>query len=269
MKILLTGASGQVGKRLSKLLAPTFDIIAPTHAEFDITKKNTYIHAVAPDVIIHGAAIAQANIAEPQRGSTSSSAWQINVLGTKNVVNGAKDVGAFVIFLSTASVFTSNTPRIFTEDDTPSPDKELSWYAVTKKHAEQYMKQGAIIRLSHPDPYTLRLLKDYEAGTVTSLFADQKFAVTLLEDVATAITRIIQGKRTGIYHVVSRDSCSPHAIISHLTGKALPKTPFSQFVKTAQYPLRYSQYHIIDGKKTARALDVPSRSWQQVVDSVI
>lgn len=267
MKIFLTGGTGAVGRRLKKYLG--VGVIAPTHEEFDVAKKSSFIASVRPDIIIHAAAIADANIAEPERTDKSAKTWQINVEGTKYIVSQAKKVGAFVVYISTASVFASDTLRTFDEDDHPCSDSKLSWYAITKKYGEEYVRGGAIIRLSHPDPYVLKLIDDYKSGNLPGLFPDQKFSLTLLTDVAKAITTIIRDKKAGIYHVTSVDACSPHALVSYALNRSLPAMPFATFQKKVDYPLRYSQYHVIDGKKTTRRLSLPTRTWKQVVDSVI
>ncbi|MBR3895953.1 MAG: NAD-dependent epimerase/dehydratase family protein [Bacteroidaceae bacterium] len=59
-KILITGASGFVGGRLSRAMGETHDLLTPTHGEFDITSPDAvqrYISHHRPQAIIHLAAI--------------------------------------------------------------------------------------------------------------------------------------------------------------------------------------------------------------------
>lgn len=287
MKILLTGSSGLVGSRLLTLLRDSRQtILAPTHKQLDILNRDAvarHMKSFAPDIIIHSAAYTNATKAELERGNIRGQCFQVNVVGTRHILDAAKLTRAFVIFFSTASVFTTQKEsRVFGENDRPSHDNKLSWYAVTKKRAEALVKDQkntVIMRLSHPvsripgkDDYLRLMLGEYKAGKLYALFPDQKFSVTLVEDLAVATLKLCTRQRAGIYHVTSTTACSPHELISYalqktsLQSPVLKTIPFAQFQKTVISPLRYSQYHVIMGKKTAKALKLPSRSWRQVID---
>jgi dTDP-4-dehydrorhamnose reductase len=290
MKILLTGGNGLVGGRLHQTLKKTYNIQTPSAKELDITKAKLiqrWFHRHTPDIVIHSACFTSADLAERQRGDKKASAWQINVAGTKHIVHAAKKYGARVIYISTASVFNglTDTKKIFKESDTPSKNSILSWYAITKKEAERLIPEGgSIIRLSHPITSVIRtghpdylhdLLTLYHRGRLFSLFGDQRFAISLIEDVALGIRRIIDLKKTGTFHIASTTLASPYKIVSYALGRTTHKPiilqtiPFAKFLRTVDFPLRYAQTYSLNSKKTNMILSLPKRSWQEVVDQAL
>jgi dTDP-4-dehydrorhamnose reductase len=259
MKVLLTGGSGFIGEQLIKPLGRLGNVFAPYRAELDITQNaEEYITRIHPDVIVHAAAFTNADLAEKERGDREGDCWKINVEGTKKIVEAAKKVGSTVIYISTGSVFSGTTKESFKESDPPSFDERLSWYAITKKEAEKLVVHGCIIRISHPA--ISRVAVSYP------LFTDQFYPLTLISDLAHAISVIIEKKKKGIFHVASVTMCSPYELGMYVTGKSVEKTTFKEFIKTVSHPLRYSQYHAIDSGRSIKALGLPARRWQEVCD---
>ncbi len=203
--VLITGASGLVGNAISSTFLRTHKLLTPSHKELDITNNKevaAYITRNNPTVIIHAAAFTDNNKAEGERGDKKGMCWRVNVEGTKNIVEAADKIGAYVIYISTGSVFAGDDahPGPFTENDATSPESALSWYAWTKAVAESLIVSGAIIRLSHPVSknnvsenldYIHRIVKLYDEGKLYPLFTDQLFPITYIEDVITAIATII------------------------------------------------------------------------------
>jgi len=134
MGILITGASSYVGARIYSDLGNKFDIrgtylknkLFQELEQLDITKKESVdkiIGILKPDVIIHAAAIPSASWCE----KNPDLAKQINIQGTKNIINAAKDIGAKVIYISS---FAAIHPS--------------SLYGKTKFDSEEYVKQSGL-----------------------------------------------------------------------------------------------------------------------------
>jgi dTDP-4-dehydrorhamnose reductase len=286
MKILVTGASGMVGERLLPLLPPTATIIAPSHRELDITQEASvqfFFEKEHPDVVIHAAAIVDPTMAERERGDKTGIVWKVNVEGTRRICEAAENVGAYVVYLSSGSVFagTPHHPGPFTEDDPVGNSDAVSWYGVTKAEGERYVSD-AIVRLSRPiggmnisSPHTLdyleKLFAAYEAGTLFPLFPDQYFPLNYIPDIATALTTLITTKHRGVLHIATSDMVAPLELFTFACRQLGIPAPhisvvrFEEFIKTQEYPRRFTQYSAIDGRKSLPFLGIPERTWQWVV----
>jgi dTDP-4-dehydrorhamnose reductase len=285
--ILLTGSTGCVGTKLCKLLKRSYTVDTPMRSELNITDKRqvfSYITSRKPSVIVHCAASITTPKVEQERGNKHGSVWNTNVNGTLFIAEAAKQSGAFVIYISTGSVFsgTSNNPGPFKEEDRPTDDKDLSWYAITKKYAEQAVDEYAVVRLSHPVgggksaegerfDYLERMIERFNNHTLYPLFDDVYFPVTYFPDLAVLIEKLIAKPKRGVYHPVSTTACSPYELFSkaiHVLGhdaSAIPHISFSEFIKNQALPLQFSQYYGIDGMKTLHEWNLPKRTWEESI----
>jgi dTDP-4-dehydrorhamnose reductase len=136
MKILLTGGTGQLGTELLKLHRYT----APTHEEMDICHADEVSRTLddeQPELIVHAAAFTNTFGAD-RSPSAAALCWQVNVLGTRNLINAAQ---CPIILISTEAVI---DPYCF--------------YILTKLQAEYEIRHHApgysIFRTSfREDPY--------------------------------------------------------------------------------------------------------------------
>lgn len=129
-RILLTGGSGRLGTELRALLP---GIIAPSHAEMDVTDPASVASCVAqhhPLLLIHAAAYTNVARAELERAAC----WQVNVGGTRHVVAAAIASGTPLVHISTDYVFDGQRGG-YKEDDTLGP--ALNHYALSKIVAEE------------------------------------------------------------------------------------------------------------------------------------
>lgn len=250
--LLLTGASGHVGSRLRTYL----DVIAPTHRQLDITQINqvrAYFIRLKPTVVIHAAAYTGVKKAERERGDKKGICWKVNVVGTQNIDRAAREVGAFLIFISTGSVFAGSktNPGPFKEDDKPSRlMPQLTWYGYTKREAEK-VAHGAVVRISHP-LYAQRLVDLWRRDQTHEFPIDDRFPLTSVRDLAKAIGMLTKKRLPGIYHVASPDLTSAYEIVaSRVMGP----------VRATHRP----QYYAIDSTKTQKILGFKFKPWKEVV----
>lgn len=289
-KVVLTGSNGMVGSRLLPLLPSSYQIVAPSHHELDVTnKERTYdfFTKEQPQIVIHAAAIVDPMASEKERGNISGVVWKVNVEGTKNICQTAKKTGTFVIYLSTGSVFAGNsqTPGPFTEIDPIGEEEDVSWYGWTKGQGERFVTDS-IIRISRPIgpilntenihmDYVEKLVSLYHNKKLYALFPDQVFPLNYLPDIALAIQKIIDQKRKGIFHLATIDTVSPLELlryICHLRREENPELPtilFEDFIKNQSLPKRFTQYCAIEGTKTLGTLGLPKRSWKEVIDRIL
>lgn len=230
-KVLLTGSSGFIGKRLIELLE--LPLQTPDSTEFNILNQDSitnYLKTHQPTSIVNLAAYTDVKAAESQRDNKSTPAWKINVNGVQNLVDISQSLNIHFIQISTDCVFPGNNqyPGPFAENDQTIDNPNLmSWYAYTKLKAEEIVKQyqnSAIVRIAFPfgsqnpnKDYVLKLIKTIELGY--PLFRDQKFSPTYINDLALVLEKIIQEHLTGNFHAVSADITNPLDIGTYLSKK--------------------------------------------------
>ena len=196
MKILLTGASGQVGGRLLPLLvAAGHDVAAPSRAELDLANPAALRDAVgtaSPRLVINAAAWTDVEAAEDD-----PRAMEINAVAPGVLAAAAARTGAALIHFSTDYVHDGASERAYTERDPASP---LNAYG-RGKHAGDFavLASGApalILRLSWVYDSTgrnfllkiLHLLRDRDVLQVVN---DQRGAPTPAGVIADAVARIV------------------------------------------------------------------------------
>ncbi len=145
LKLLITGASGLYGSKLAKLAIQknievySCDVqelnVCGNFVKFDVSNKELVDEAfkkVKPDVVVHAATLTDVDKCELNK----ELAWKVNVEGTKNIVEAAKNSGSFVIYISTDYVFNGEKGN-YTESDEPAP---INYYGLTKLKAEELVK---------------------------------------------------------------------------------------------------------------------------------
>lgn len=146
MKYLITGANGQLGQELQKLLREReLDFVAFDSKQLDITDREAVLAAfkkVQPDVVLHAAAYTKVDLAEDEGHELN---WQVNVNGTKNIADAAELHDAKLVAVSTDYVFDGTNGEDYLETDPVNPKnaygraKLAGELAVTESHANAYI----------------------------------------------------------------------------------------------------------------------------------
>ena len=134
MKILITGAGGQLGSALQTTLANR-EVIALTRAEFDITNPDEVRSAVAahrPDLVINCAAYTAVDLAE----SDEAGAFALNADGPRNLAIATAELNILLVQVSTDYVFDGTGNRPYHENDQTNPQ---SVYGRSKLAGEQFV----------------------------------------------------------------------------------------------------------------------------------
>jgi len=149
VKILITGAGGQLGQDLVAACDPgRDDIIAADHRGLDVGDRDEVLGAITslqPDIVIHAAAWTAVDACE----SDLDRAWKVNALGSRHVAEACRLAGAHLCAVSTDYVFDGTATTPYTEWDHVNP---LSVYGRSKLGGEreiQALLPGAsIVRTS-------------------------------------------------------------------------------------------------------------------------
>ncbi|NNU98281.1 dTDP-4-dehydrorhamnose reductase [Geobacillus sp. DSP4a] len=214
MKVVVTGAKGQLGTDLVHLLADReYEVYGYGREELDITnfeQVKQIIGKVNPDVVIHAAAYTKVDLAE----SEPDQAFLINAYGTRNVAVASEAVGAKLVYISTDYVFDGMATTPYNEF---APTNPLSVYGKSKLAGEQFVRdlhsKFFIVRTSwvygkHGNNFVKTMLKLAQERDELMVVHDQIGCPTYTVDLAHCILEIIQTEKYGIYHVSNSGHCS-------------------------------------------------------------
>jgi dTDP-4-dehydrorhamnose reductase len=250
MKIVVTGANGQLGQELVRQLQQTnFELYSFTKSDLDITNENIVnevITKIKPDIIINAAAYTKVDQAEVEE----ETAYLVNAFGQRSLAVAAEKVGAKICYISTDYVFDGNSTVPYREYDKTNP---LGVYGKSKLVGEELTKslcsQYFIVRTAwvygefgqNFVKTMLRLAKEKEEINVVN---DQIGSPTYTVDLARFIIELVQTEKFGIYHCTNSGSCSWYEFAkaifeeSNINVKINPITT-EQFPRPAARP-RYS-----------------------------
>ena len=214
VRVLVTGAHGQLGSDVIKLLKEKgIDCKGVGRSDFDITDEkavNAFVKKYKPTIIIHCAAYIAVDRAEDER----EKCYATNVTGTRNIAMAAKSVGAKIVYVSTEGVYGVGGNKLITENDQIKP---VNYYAETKllgeKAVQETTNEHFIIRVGllfgkHGSNFVttmLRLGKEKpEINVVTDLVGSPCYTV----DLAKFVIELIFTNKFGIYNTANNGFCS-------------------------------------------------------------
>lgn len=231
MKILVTGANGFTGMHLCQsLVNKGFEVHALGRGERRLPLLDRLIYhsieltsvrlllkifdKVAPDVVIHTAAMSKPDVCEIYRDECLKN----NVEVTRYLLEASCHFPVHFIHLSTDFIFGENGPH--REDDTPEP---LNFYGESKLRAEKLILQtelaASIVRpvfIYGPTLYEGRssfiqwVQQKLMNGEQIKVVTDQQRTPTYVQDLCDAIIRILTFKKIGVYHIAGKDILSPY-----------------------------------------------------------
>ena len=216
MKYLITGYKGQLGydvkRELIKREVSEEDILAIDKEEMDITDSrevSKIVNDFKPNVIFHCAAWTAVDKAEDM----SDACYNVNVVGTKNIVDASLEVGATVIYMSTDYVFDGTKEGLYTEEDKVNPK---SVYGKTKFLGEEEVRRNPkhfITRVSwvfgiNGHNFIRTMLKLAENHQELNVVDDQVGSPTYTVDLAKTLVDMSLTDKYGTYNVTNSDYCS-------------------------------------------------------------
>jgi dTDP-4-dehydrorhamnose reductase len=238
MRILLTGAGGQLGQALQATLTQ-HEVVALDHLRLDISQLNAVRHAVQayqPNLVLNAAAFNNVDGAE----SDPDTAYRGNALGPRNlaVVTAAHHLP--LLHVSTDYVFDGTSKRPYHEFDSPYP---RSIYGASKLAGEE------VVRALNPCHYIVRTAWLYHTlgrnfpKTMCALayqaevrvVSDQYGSPTYAPHLATAIAQLIPTSAYGTYHFAGRGGTNWCELTRALYRFLGMQTPV-RAVATADFP---------------------------------
>jgi len=281
MKVLVTGAKGQLGKKIIDLMSADFELVLTDSDNMDITdssKVRKFIKSERPDFIIHGAAYTAVDKAE----ENIDLCRKINADGTKNIAETAKEFDSTLIYISTDYVFDGEKSSPYIETDKPNP---LSVYGQTKLEGEKFIQQICdkyyIIRSAwifgelpenHPGTnFVETMLRLAKKRDNLSIVSDQIGSPTYTGDLVKTITQLVKQKpEFGIYHFSGNGECSWYDFAQEIFRQNNIKIEFNA-ITSDQYPQKAKRpnYSYLDKSKIESALGIETRPWQEMLSDYL
>jgi dTDP-4-dehydrorhamnose reductase len=282
-RVLVTGAAGQLGGFLLPALVRAgaipiglggrwgvgVDLVADVA---DQVRTRAAIESARPDAIIHAAAWTDVDGCE--RDPTRAEA--VNATGTTHVALAARDVGAYLVTVSTDFVFPGDGGAPYAEDAPPRP---FSVYGQTKLLGEQGTLKTdgsfAVARTAwlyggsgkHFPRTVLTVLRD--RGTM-AVVSDEVGNPTYAGDLAEALVALVAARGAGIFHLTNRGSASRFDLARAVAAAAgidpslVTPTTTATFLERFPLPARRpADSRLINVRATA--LDINLRPWQEAV----
>ncbi len=274
-KLLITGANGQLGRELRRLLDGDSRFVASytdVH-ELDITDQQAvdrWLDTHPVDYIVNCAAYTAVDRAEDDEAT----AMLINAQAVENLAVAAARWGARMIHVSTDYVFDGIACRPYREDDVPHP---ASAYGRTKLAGEQALlrilpEQSVVLRTAwlyspHGKNFVKTMLELGRTRTALRVVYDQVGSPTLATDLARAIITVLTAQQwhPGIYHYCNEGAVSWYDFTKAIHRLAGITTCDVQPCLSHEFPTRAHRpaYSVLDKAKFKATFGVTLPHWEE------
>ncbi|HEX4213584.1 MAG TPA: dTDP-4-dehydrorhamnose reductase [Candidatus Dormibacteraeota bacterium] len=215
MPALITGAQGQLGRDLARLIPDATALGREQLPIDDEVLVRRHLAEVRPEVVYNCAAYNAVDAAEQD----PEPAIAVNAAGPENLARGCLEIGARLVHFSTNYVFDGDAAEPYDEDDRPNP---RSRYGRSKLEGEErvlaLMPSALVIRSSglfglqgsaiKGGSFPERILARARAGQPLKVVADQRLNPTFTRDLAAGSHRLAESGMTGVVHLVAGGECS-------------------------------------------------------------
>lgn len=272
MKVVVTGAKGQLGQDVVKQLAKdNHEVIGTDRDDLDITNEKdvlAFISEIKPDVILHCAAYTNVDAAE----TDEETAYQINALGTEYLAKAAKANDAKMLYISTDYVFDGTATEPYEVDQ---PTKPLGAYGRTKFAGEELLKKHLdryfIVRTAWVfgvggNNFVKTMIRLGEERGEVGVVHDQVGSPTYTVDLAALMLDLMVTDQFGTYHATNSGVCSWYDFAVEIykqAGLEVKVNPLTsdEFPRPAKRP----SYSVLSKKRLEEQGFTPLRDWKEAL----
>lgn len=243
MKILVTGANGQLGYDVCRILSDRHIEHRGTDvADFDLTDPaavKRFIESYRPDAVIHCAAYTAVDKGEDDPAQMLA----VNTAGTKALAEAAATLGARLLFVSTDYVFSGDGTHFYKPEDPTDP---LSVYGSSKMLGEEAVRAATnahfIVRTSWVfgvggNNFVKTMLRLADVRDEISVVCDQIGSPTYSYDLARLLCDMIESDRFGTYHATNEGICSWAEFAAEIMRQSEKKAVIRP-IPSSEYPTR-------------------------------
>lgn len=271
MKILITGAGGQLGKCFKKaaLQYPEWDFTFTTSEELDLSQfavVGAYLRREKFDICINTAAYTNVEQAEKQR----EMAYLVNAESVRNLAEECEDTGCVLFHFSTDYVFNGEKDFPYTEEDETEP---LNVYGASKLQGEEYIQKATnrhlIFRTSwlYSDigkNFFNTIKTKAEAGETLNITTSQKGTPTNAHDLASFILEIIAKEKFnyGLYHYSNLGEATWYDFAKEILRLMNSETELNENNDYQTLATRPS-YSVLSKDKVQKTFGLPVPEWKE------
>lgn len=274
MKVLITGAAGQLGRALVASAPAKAEVVGVDLVDFDVGDAEATaaaIDQIRPDLIVNAAAYTAVDRAE----GDAEAAYRINRDAVQWLAEGATRVGARLVHVSTDFVFDGKASQPYRIGDPTSP---LSVYGASKRagEIEALTSENAIVvrtawlYSAGGANFARTMLKLFNDRPVVRVVADQMGTPTHANSLAGAIWRLADAQASGIHHFTDAGAASWYdfAVAIKEEGAAQGLCPGGiaiEPIRTQDYPTPAHRpaYSVLDKTTTWSVTGGPARHWRE------
>ncbi len=284
MKILLTGANGQVGFELWRTLQYIGEVIPTTRSGQEINGMPTVaidlgnaadiekkINAIQPDLICNAAAYTAVDQAETDQKMAQTINTDAPAIFAKySVINDS-----MLIHYSTDYVFSGDSSHPWSEDDECSPQgiygesKLLGEQAIIDSGCQHMIFRTAWVFSYRGHNFLRSMLKLAEDKKQLDIVDDQIGSPTSASSIAMATALTLRDPTDGLYHMTSSGKTSWCGFARRVFTQAdklglLDNLPEINGITTSQYPTaaKRPNYSVLNCQKLKDTFDIKMPSWQ-------
>ena len=278
MKVLVTGAGGQLACAVTARMSAVHQVVALTRAQLDVTRYRDVVDTVRaerPDVVINGAAYNDVDGAEDE----PAAALAVNAFGVRALARAAATVDATLVHFSSDFVFDGSATEPYTETAAPNPQSAYAiskllgeWFAPEARHyilRVESLFGGGLQHHAHGRQRGSsldRIADAILAGKEVRAFSDRTVTPSYVDDVVDATSALLaSGAPRGLYHCVGSGMGTWLEVSSHLaaalgrSAKIIPVTMASVSLKA-----RRPQFCALSNTKL-KSVGVTMPTWQDAL----
>jgi dTDP-4-dehydrorhamnose reductase len=292
MRLLVTGAAGQVGWELARSLMPLGEVVAIDRSRCDFSRPEMIapvIREVRPDVIVNAAAYTAVDKAEKEE----SLATMINGNSVGVLAEEAKRAGALLVHYSTDYVFDGSKATPYSEDDAPNPinaygrSKLAGEVAIRTTNCDYLILRTTWVYAARGQNFVKTILRLAREREELNIVADQVGAPTSARNIADAtahIVRQVQQERvagkfsSGAYHYTADGVTSWHGFAEAIVQSAARhgllnpnRLPRINPIPASAYPLPAPRpaNSRLDCRRLRNRLGITFPDWQYALECVV